>query len=161
MGNVKLLDFVLTIAAILAAVRIMYFFRARAMQRLASKWGFQYIGPTTPPQWWLNTFRPKIPAPLPGWFSRLGISQAWNIIEGKNNGTQLFIFDGVVGTFKSYPCSYIACQAEQSPFPMPTSAERVKQIRGWTFLRGVWFLWFSWLMGTRRIDRHLRYLLSE
>lgn len=160
MANVTLLRIALVVAAILGAVRIMHFFRARAMRRLASRWGFRYIGPTAPPQWWWNTSRPKIPAPLPGRFSRLGISQAWNIIEGKINGTSVFIFDGILGEVRSQPCTYIACQTEQSPFPITTSVEPVIQIRGWTVLHGVWFLWFSWFMGIGRLDGHISYLRS-
>jgi hypothetical protein len=161
MTDVTLLKVVLVVAAILGAVRIMHFFRARAMRQLALRWGFRYIGPTAPPQWWWNTSRPKIPAPLPGRFSHLGISQAWNIIEGKNNGASVFIFDSVSIGYKSQPRTYIACQTEQSPFPLTTSVEPVIQIRGWTVLHGVWFLWFSWFMGIGRIDKHLSYLRSE
>jgi hypothetical protein len=157
---VTLLELALLLAAILGAVRIMYFFRARAMRRLASRWSYRYIGPTAPLQWWWNTSSPKIPAPLPGRFSHLGISQAWNIIEGNNNGTSVFIFDGISEGLKTHPRTYIACQTEQSPFPMTTSVEPVIQIHGWTVLHGVWFLWFSWLMGIGRLDRHLSYLLS-
>lgn len=160
-ADVTLLKLVLIAVAILGALRIFYFFRARAMRRLASKWGFRYIGPTAPPQWWWNTTRPKIPAPLPGRFSHLGISQAWNIIEGKSKGTEVFIFDGISVGFRSHPSTYIACQTEQSPFPLTTSAELVLQIRGWTVLRGVRFLFFSWLMGIGRLDRHINYLVSE
>ena len=161
MTDLILLKFVLLVAAMLGAVRIMHYFRACAMRRLASKWSFRYIGPTAPPQWWWNSSRPIIPAPLPGRFSHLGISQAWNIIEGKNDGASVFIFDGVSEGYRSHPCTYIACQNEESPFPLTTSAERVIQIRGWTVLRGVRFLWFSWFMGMGRLDRHLSYLESE
>jgi hypothetical protein len=161
MTDVTLLKALLLIAAILGAVRIMHWFRSRTMRRLASRWGFRYLGPTAPPQWWWNTSSPKIPAPLPGGFSRLGISQAWNIIEAKINGTSVFIFDSISGGFRTQPHTYIACQTEQSPFPMTTSAESVVQVHGWTVLHGVWFLWFSWLMGTGRLHRHLRYLVSD
>lgn len=161
MADVALLTIVFGIVAILGAVRVMHFFRARAMRQLASKWSFRYVGPTAPPQWWWNTSRPKIPAPLPGRFSHLGVSQAWNIIEGKIDGTPVFIFDGISEGFRTQPCTYIACQTEQSPFPITTSVEPVIQIRGWTVLHGVWFLWFSWLMSIRRLDRHLGYLLLE
>jgi hypothetical protein len=160
MTGVALINLVLMVAAILGALRIMYFFRARAMRRLASKFGFRYIGPTAPPQWWFNTSDSKIPAPLPGRFSSLGISQAWNIIEGQNKGTPVFVFDGISVGFRTQPRTYIACETGQSPFPITTSAEPVIQIRGWTVLNGVWFLWFSWLMGMGRLDRHLRYLLE-
>ena len=92
MADVTVLIVVFKVAAALGAVHIMHFFRARAMRRFASRWGLGYKGPAAPPQWWFNTSRPKIPSPLPGWISRLGISQAWNIIEGKNNGTSVFVF---------------------------------------------------------------------
>ena len=161
MTDVALIYLVLLVVALLGAVRILHFFRSRAMRRLASRWGLRYVGPTAPPQWWLNTSHPKIPAPLPGWFSRLGISQAWNIIEGRTNGIPVLIFDGVIGTVRSHPCTYIACETEQSPFPTTTSVERVKQIHGWTVLHGVWFLWFSWFMSIRRLDRHFDHLLSD
>src|ERR1700761_5274242 len=136
MANVTLLKIVLVVAAILGAVRVLHFFRARAMRRLASRRGLRYIGPTAPPQWWLNTSRPIVPSPLPRWISRLGVSQAWNVMEGKNNGTSVFVFDGVLGTVKSQPCTYIACQTEQSPFAMSTSVEPVIQTHGWTVLHG-------------------------
>jgi hypothetical protein len=161
MADVMLLKVVFFVVAILGAVRIMHFFRARAMRRFASKWGLRYVGPTAPPQWWFNTSRPIIPSPLPGWISRLGVSQAWNIIEGKNNGTSIFVFDGLSVGFRSQPRTYIACQTEVSPIPMTTSVEPVIQVRGWTVLHGVWFLWFSWLMSIGRLDGHISYLRSE
>jgi|KBSMisStaDraftv2_1062788.scaffolds.fasta_scaffold77569_2 hypothetical protein len=100
---------------------------------------------------------PTIRAPLP---SRLGsgIAQAWNIIEGEYSGRRLFIFDGLSGGYSSQPRTQIACETEQNPFPLTTSIETVSQIRGWTVLDGVWFLWFSWLMSIKRLERHLRYL---
>ena len=150
------------VALILCTLRVFYVLRARSMCRIAARWGFRYIGPTAPPQWWLNPSRPKIPSPLPGWISRLGVSQAWNIIEGKNNGTSVFVFDAVWGgPVRTQPCTYIACQTEQSPFGMSTSVEPVIQIHGWTVLHGVWFFWFSWFMGIGRLDRHLSNLQAE
>ena len=160
-ADVNLLKLVLVVVAILGAVRLMHFLRARTMRRLASRWDFRYMGPTVPPQWWWNTSRPRIPSPLPGWISRLGVSQAWNIIEGKNSGRSVFVFDGISVGAKSQPRTYIACQTEQCPFGISTSVERVMQIHGWTVLHGVWFLWFSWFMGTRRINRHLNHLRAE
>jgi hypothetical protein len=161
MANVTILKVVFVVVAILGLVRIMHFFRARAMRRFASRWSLRYIGPTAPPQWWFNTSRPRIPSPLPGWVCHLGISQAWNIIEGKSNGAPLFVFDGLSGGMRSHPCTYIACQTEQSPFGLSTSVEPVIQMHGWTVLRGVRFLWFSWLMSAGRLDRHLSNLRAE
>lgn len=156
-----LLKVVFVVIAILGAIRIMHFFRARTMRRFASRWGLMYRGPAAPPQWWFNTSRPQIPSPLPGWISRLGISQAWNIIEGNYNGMSVFVFDGVSQGFRSHPCTYIACHTEQNPFGMDTSVEPVTQMHGWTILHGVRFFLFHWFMGAERLDRHLSNLQPE
>ena len=149
---------ILIVVAVVGGLRLMYYLRALAMRRFASRWGFRYIGPTAPPRWW-DISRPKVRAPLPSRIcSNLGIAQAWNIIEGKYNGTTLLIFDGLSGAYNSQARTQIACQTEQNPFPLTTSIETVSQIHGWTILDGVWFFWFSWLMSIRRIERHLRYL---
>lgn len=161
MADVTILVVPAVLVAALGGMRIMYFFRARAMRRFALRWGLRYMGPTAPPQWWWNTYYPKIPSPLPSWISRLGISQAWNIIEGKSNGASVFVFDSLSEGFKSQPRTYIACQTKESPFGMSASAERVRQLHGWMILEGGWFLWFSWLMGIGRLDRHLRNLQAE
>ena len=161
MADVTALIVPLGLAAALCAVRIMHFFRARAMRRFASRWGLRYVGPAAPPQWWFISSSPIIPSPLPRWISRLGISQAWNIIEGTNNGEAVFVFDGLSGGFSGQPCTYIACQTEQSPFGMSTPAEPVIQMHGWTILHGVWFLWFAWPMGIGRLDRHFSNLQAE
>ena len=149
---------ILILVALVSGLRLMYYLRAYGMRRLASRWGFRYIGPTAPPRWW-DISRPKIHAPLSSPLcSNLGIAQAWNIIEGKYKGTTLFIFVGLTGSYNSQVRTQIACQTEQNPFPLITSIETVSQIRGWTVLDGVRFLWFSWLMSVRRLERHLRYL---
>jgi hypothetical protein len=149
---------ILLIVALVGGLRLIYCFRAFAMRRFASRWGFRYIGPAIPPRWW-DISRPTIHAPLPSPLcSNLGIAQAWNIIEGKYKGTTLFIFDGLSTGYSSQPRTQIACQTDEDPFPLTTSVETVSQIRGWTVLDGVWFLWFSWLMSIRRLERHLRYL---
>jgi len=139
----------------LAIMRIFYMFRARAMRGFASRLGFQYIGPTAPPQWWWNTSHLQAPPPLPAWVSRLGVTQVWNIIEGKNDGMSVLVFDGIVGSFKSQPRTYIACETAQNPFGTGSSAYCVLEYDGWTVLHGVWFLWFSWIMGTKRLADHL------
>jgi hypothetical protein len=158
--GVNILRVALALAAILAAIRIYYFFRARAMRRLAEKWGFQYVGPTAPLQWWFIPSRPLIPASLPGQLHRIGVSQVWNILEGKNKGVSVFIFDGILGAYKGRPYTYVACKTEGSPFPIPTSSEPVEQMHGWTVLHGVRFGLFSWPMTIRRLDRHIDYLLN-
>jgi len=82
-------------------------------------------------------------------------------MEGKSNGTPIFVFDGLSAGFKSHPRTYIACETELSPFLITTSAERVIKIHRWTVLQGVRFLWFSWLMSGRRLDRHLNFIQPE
>lgn len=162
---VKLPDFLVivgTVLLILGALRIVHLFRGRAMRSLAAKWGYQYIGPPAPPRWWWNPSRLKIGPPVPAWVSHFypsgqRIRQVWNVIEGHENGVPALIFDCVIGEYKGgQPCTLIACQTEQDPFGVVTAADRVVQSHEWTVLHGVWFLWFSWWMGARRIDRHLK-----
>jgi hypothetical protein len=161
MAGVSLLNVVFVLVAILGAVRIMYFFRARAMRRFAGKWSLQYIGPTAPRQWWWNTSHLEVGPPVPAWISRFGITKIWNIIEGLNDGKPIIILDCIVGDFWSRPRTLIMCRTGQDPFATATSADRVLQTHGWTVLQGVWFLWFSWFIGIRRLDRHLSNLRAE
>ena len=158
MAHVTLLKFLLALAAVLGAVRMAYIFRARAMRRFAAKWSFRYLGPTAPPQWWWNTSHLEVGPPVPAWISHFGITQIWNVIEGQRDGKPIIIFDSIVGDFRSRPLTLISCQTGQNPFRTGTSVDRVVQTHGWTILQGVWFLWFSWTMGIRRLDRHLREL---
>jgi hypothetical protein len=161
MTYVTLLKLILFLAAVLGAVRIAYMFRARAMRRFAAKWGLQYIGPTAAPRWWWNTSQLVTGPPVPAWVSRFGITQIWNVIEGTKDGKRIIIFDSIVGDFRSRARTFIMCQTGQNPFETDSSVDRVVQTHGWTVLQGVWFLWFSWIMGTRRLDRHLYKLRFE
>src|ERR1700680_2314218 len=146
---------------ILSVLRIFYMFRARAMRTLAARWGFQYIGPPAP-RWWWNPSHAKFSPPLPGWLSSVPsvpqIRQVWNVIEGQQNGVSVLIFDGVIGARGGAPCTFIMCQTEQNPFGITTPPDRLIQLHGWTVLHGVWFLWFSWIMGTQRLERHMKKL---
>jgi hypothetical protein len=147
-----------TVALILGVVRIAHMLRARAMRAFAGKWGFRYVGPPAPPKWWWNPpFKSGSPAVGTFHFHppQSGIRQIWNVIEGQRNGIAVLIFDGIWGSKGGQPCTYIACKAEQDPFAADTLREHVVQSRGWTVLSGVWLLWFSWIMGTRRIDYHV------
>jgi len=147
------------VSLIFGVMQIIHMFRARAMRTLAARWGFQYIGPYAPKP--LNPSHLKISPPLPVWISRFQpggerIRQVWNVIEGQQNGVPVFICDCVIGEYKGgHPCTLIAFQAEQNPFGIVTSRDRVVQSHGWTVLHGVWFLWFSWWMGIKRLDHHL------
>jgi hypothetical protein len=152
-----------TVLLILAAARIFHMFRAHAMRAFAAQCGFQYIGPAAPPSWWWNPSHLKIGPPVPAWISHFHpcgfrIRQVWNVIEGQRNGTMVLIFDSVIGERGGQPCTLIACKTEQNPFATVTSRYRVIQSHGWTVLHGVWLLWFSWTMGTRRIDDHVNEL---
>lgn len=148
---------------IFGLVRIIHMFRARAMRGLAARWGFKYLGPPAPRL--LNPSHPKISPPLPVGFSRacqpsgMRIRQVWNVIEGQQSGTSVLIFDGVIGEYKGgAPCTVIARQTEKNPFGIVSSPDRLIQSHGWTFVHGVWFLWFSWTMGRKRLDEHLKKL---
>lgn len=151
----------LIVAVALGVLRIIHLVRAHAMRALAARRGFRYIGPAAPPKWWWNPARLEIRPPIPTWISNLRptgyrIRQVWNVIEGKQNGVTLLIFDVVVGEYRGgQPCTLIACQTEQNPFGTVTSSDRLVQTHGWTLLHGVWFLWFCWTMGIKRIEDHL------
>jgi hypothetical protein len=154
----KLLYLAVMLLLILGAMRIFYLFRGRAMRALAAKWGFQYIGPSVPPSWWWNpSFKTGSPPVGTYHFHPLGfdIRQVWNLIEGKRSGIEVLIFDSIMGSKGGQPCTFIACKADQYPFAADTPREHVVQSREWTLLNGVWLLWFSWTMGTRRINSHV------
>jgi hypothetical protein len=146
---------------ILGVLRIFYIFRSRALRILADTWGFQYIGPPAP-KWW-NPSHPKISPPLPGWFSQVcrpsgqRIRQIWNVIEGRQNGVSVLIFDAIIGEYRGgAACTFIACQTQHNPFGTGTSPDRLIQSHGWTVLHGVWFLWFSWTMGVQQLEHHVK-----
>jgi hypothetical protein len=83
--------------------------------------------------------------------------QVWNVIEGDVNGVSVFIFDAVIGQYKGgHPVTLIAFQTEKNPFDQTNSYDHVIQTHGWTVLHGAWVFWFSWLMGTGSIEKHLR-----
>jgi hypothetical protein len=161
---VTLLKFLLvpaTVTVIFGAVRITFVFRARAMRALAARWGFHYIGPPAPSFWGFRSFRKGTP-PLPGSFPRncypVGeIRQAWNVIEGQQNGVSVLICDSVIGE-RTY-CTIIGCQTEQNPFKADASPDRVIRSHGWTVLSRVRYLQIPWTMGIQRLDDHLNKLV--
>jgi hypothetical protein len=146
------------VALIFGLTKVLHAFRARAIRAFAGRWGFQYIGPGTP-KW-----STKISPPLPVWFvvchpSGRRITHVWNVMEGHQNGAPILIFDSILGTGKgSGYCTIFACQTEQNPFGVVTSPDRVLQSHGWTVVHGIWFLWFSWTMGIRRMERYAKAL---
>lgn len=168
MAAVILLKYLLVLAAvslIFGALRIVQLFRARAMRALAARWDLKYIGPPAP-KWW-NPPHLKISPPLPVWFSEFypsgrRVRQVWNVIEARQNGVSVFIFDAVVGEYRGgAPCTVIACQTEQNPFGAVSSPVRVIQSHGWTVLHGVWFLQFPWTMGIKRLDNYVKELRAR
>lgn len=158
----KFLPVLAGLALIVGVLRVFYVFRSRAMRDLAARWGFQYVGPPAPN--WRSPIHPTICHPVPGWFSEVYISgrqirQVFNVIEGQQSGVSILIFDSVVGRRGGTACTLMACQTEGSPFGMVISPDRVIHSRGWTILHGIWFLYlFSWTMGIRRLDSHLKKL---
>ena len=87
--------------------------------------------------------------------NRLFYSASLECNRGRTNGVSIIIFDCVYGSRGGSPYTLIACHTEQNPFGAVTSPVRVIQSHGWTFLYGVWFVWFSWLMSTRRLESYL------
>jgi len=159
----KFLPALAVVMLVFGATKIFYVFRARAMRAFASRWGFQYIGPSAP-KWW-HPSHSKVSPPLPGWFSLAchpsgrRITQVWNVIEGHQDGVLVFIFDSILGQGRgSASCTVIACQTEQNPFGIVAPPDRVIQSGGWTAVHGVWFLFFSWTMGIQRLDRYVKKL---
>ncbi len=153
---IKILWVVALLSLVLGLLRIMHMLRGRGMRAFAARRGFRYIGPPAPPQWWWNPSHLEIHSPLTrSALCGLQVRQVWNVIEGNKNGVTVFIFDGIIGSKGGQPFTLIACKTEQDPFVVFTSADQVIQSRGWTVLHGVWFLWFSWTMGIKRIDGHL------
>lgn len=150
-----------TLSLILGAVRTLHVLRARGMRHLAARWGFRYIGPSAPPKWWWNPSHVEIRPPVPNWVASFRpsgqrIRQIWNVIEGQRNEVAILIFDTVVGEYRGgQPCTIIACRTKENPFGIVSKADRVVQSHGWTVLHGVSFLWFSWMMSTKRIDSHI------
>lgn len=163
--NRILLELLIALAPLTLAVgvvKVSLMFRARAMQTVASKWGFQYIGPTA--FRWGFLSMPKIRPPLPAslsldWYPSNEIRQVWNVIEGRQNGVSVLIFDGFFGT-RTW-CTFIAWQTEQNPFGRNTATNRVIQSNGWTVLYRIPVLqtpWATWTMGIRHLEDTLNKL---
>jgi hypothetical protein len=160
---VPLLKFLLvlaTVTVVFGAVRITFVVRARAMRALAARWGFHYIGPPAPSFWGFRFFRkvtPRLPVSFPRDCYPVGeIRQAWNLVEGQQNGLSVLICDSVIGE-RTY-CTIIGCQTEQNPFKSDTSPDRVIRSRGWTVLCRVRYLQIPWTMSTQRLDDHVHKL---
>ena len=153
----KLLVVLATVTVIFGAVRIMFVFRARSMRGLAARWGFNYIGPPAPSFWGFRSFRkitPRLPVSFPRDCYPVGeIRQAWNVIEGQQNGASVLICDSVVGE-RTY-CTIIGCQTKQNPFKTDTSPDRAIQSGGWVVLCRVRHFQIPWTVSIQRLDDHV------
>jgi len=89
----KFLPAVAIVALLFGCVTVLFVFRARSMRAIAARWGFRYIGPRTPSFWGFRNFRKlEPPVPLPQACHLVGeIIQAWNVIEGQQNGISVLI----------------------------------------------------------------------
>jgi hypothetical protein len=155
----KFLPAVAVVALLFGVVTILSVFRTRSMCALAAKWGFKYVGPRAPSFWGFRNFRKvKPPVPLPRACHLVGeIRQAWNVIEGQQDGVSVLIFDSVI--WGHTYCTFIACQTEQNPFGMDTSPDRVIQSGGWTVLYRVrWLQIIPRSMSIQRLDDHVNKL---
>jgi hypothetical protein len=163
MAAVTLLNWVPTItvmALLLGFVAILFTFRTRSMRTLAARRGFKYIGPSVPSFWGFYYFRKvKPPVPLPHACHLVAeIRQAWNVIEGQQNGVSVLIFDSAIWG-RTY-CTFIACQTRQNPFEMDNPPDRVIQSDGWTVhYRVRWPSIIPWTMNIQRLDDHVNRLL--
>jgi hypothetical protein len=155
----KYLPAVTVVALLVGFVAILFTFRTRSMRAFAARQGFKYIGPSVPSFWGFYYFRKvKPPVPLPHACHLVGeIRQAWNVIEGQQHGASVLIFDSAIGG-RTY-CTYMACQAEQNPFGMDTSPDRIFRSGGWTVLFRVrWPSIIPWTMSIQRLDDHVNKL---
>jgi hypothetical protein len=159
-----LLKFLLVLAPvslIFGVVRILLMSRARWMRALAARWAFQYIGPSTFRWGFPSLPKIKLPVPVPfslDWYPANEIRQVWNVIEGRQSGVSVLIFDCAAGEGKGTHCrTLIACQTEQHPFGTDTPRHRIIQSDGWTALYRIPFLntpW-PWTLSTSRLDDYV------
>jgi hypothetical protein len=151
---------VAVVTLLLGVVSILFMFRARSMRAFAARWGFKYVGPRAPSFWGFYYFRKvKPPIPLPYASHLVGeIRQAWNVIEGQQNGVSVVIFDSAIWG-RTY-CTFIACQTERNPFGTDTPPDRVIQSGGWTVhYRIRWPSIIPWTLSIQRLNDHVNELL--
>jgi hypothetical protein len=153
-------------------LKLVYRSRALAMRQLALKWGFQYT--ECDPHLWFPHFwySSHGDSPLP---ASLGlssdpedasddlmkdISRTWNVIEGKKDGVDILIFDGVVdlGVRRGRFSTFIAARADQNPFE-DKKPEEIVYPNDWVVLYCFRILPFvPWTLSIRRIEEHLNNL---
>jgi hypothetical protein len=155
----KVLPVFAVLALLFGVVSLLFMFRARAMRAFAARLCFQYIGPAAP-KWGLPSFPQIRPVsfPLAG-YPADEIRQIWNVIEGRQNGVSVLIFDSVIGKGIGTYSTFIAWQSKQNPFGSDTVSNRVIHSGGWTALYRIPVLQvIPWTMSVQRLDDHLNKL---
>lgn len=168
MPLLKFLPALGVIALIVVLVRISLLFRAREMRAFAARRGLQYIGPSAFAwrfAWgrkWLTLRKNQPPVPLPfslAWWPANEIRQVWNVIEGKQSGVSVVIFDSVIDGYRDVYRTFLACKTEQNPFEIDKLRDRVMHSNGWTILYQVPYPllspWRTWSMSIHRLDDHV------
>jgi hypothetical protein len=112
--------------------------RKRNMRSLANRLGFQFIGDDLPAAFQMDCY------PMSE------IKKAWNVIEGTRKGSQIVIFDSVIGSGNGRYCTAIACHTTENPFTLNYGSEKVIQSNGWTAL---YQLRFIQIPGTITVSR--------
>jgi hypothetical protein len=150
-----ILEVLLGVAAALGATRTFFWFRGRAMIALAARLGFKYIGPSAPERW-MDPPDGRTGPHLPSWVGNanpcgFAVRQVWNVMEGERNGMSILVFDAIYGSKGGQPFTAIVCQTERDPFQGVSTGDQVYQAHGWTVLRGIEILGFSWTMRVKRL----------
>jgi hypothetical protein len=149
-------------ALIFSWIGVSYVRRGRAMRTLAARWGYQYVGPSTPKLvlGYMRKIKPHLPFSR-AWYPANEIRQVWNVIEGEEGGVRLVIFDSYIWTLGSRGAyvTFIACETEKNPFGIeidPDSMERyhVRQSHGWIVLYAIDAL-SVWAMNIQELEQQL------
>ena len=96
--------------------------RERNMRSLANRLGFEFVGDDLPATFQMDCY------PMSE------IRKAWNVIEGTRKGSQIVIFDSVIGSGNGRYCTAIACHTTETPFTLNHGSEKVVQSNGWSAL---------------------------
>jgi hypothetical protein len=114
--------------------------RKRNMRSLANRLGFQFIGDDLPAAFQM------------GCYPMSEIKKAWNVIEGTRNGSQIVIFDSVIGSGNGRYCTAIACHTTENPFTLNYGSEEVVQSNGWTALYQLRFIQIPGTITVARLE---------
>lgn len=149
------------LSCVFGCAKLLMFYRAKGMRALATRWGFQYIGPRASRLF--SRSLAEISPPLPASFPRASypthaIRQVWNVIEGQQSGVSVLIFDSIIGEGKGVYCTFVACQSKQNPFGIAAKPDRLIQSGVWTAVYRVRFVQIPWTIGIQRLDVYLKKL---